>query len=208
VPKIDKIVWDYLLGVLRDLEIVETAVNVILEQDKFASPEKAAIKTIDECKALIDQYREDLKTPSLSRGARTAILEDLGKQTNLLEELERELAAIQSGRVSYEKVLKEYRDFVAWCQEFKRSGGQNASYQRKREALRFLGVTVYIYNKSSPEGQYKIRLAPPELIGSLKLLPKNIEGTLSRDQVHRVSSAPGATASQPDGSPSSDLMLF
>ena len=104
--------------------------------------------------------------------------------------------------MSFEKVLNEYRDFVAWCQEFKRSGG-DASYKRKREALRFLGVSVYIYKRSSPEGQYKIRLAPPELMRSLKLLPKNIEGTLSRDQVHRVSDTPAALASQPNGSPSS-----
>jgi len=180
-PRIDKIVWDYLLEVLRDLEIVEAAVNSILELDDFSSPEKAAIKTIDECKALIDQYREDLKTSGLSRGARTVLLEDLGKQTSLLEELERELTAIQTGRVSFEKVLNEYREFVKWCQEFKRSGGQDASYRRKRDALRFLGVSVYIYKKSSPEGQYKIRLAPPELMRSLKLLPKNIEGTLPRE---------------------------
>ena len=177
LPKIDKIVWDYLLGVLRDLEIVEAAVNSILELDEFASPEKAAIKTIEDCKALIEQYREDLKTPGLSRGSRTVLLEDLDKQTSLLEELEQTLAGIQAGRVSFEKVLNEYRDFVAWCQEFKRSGGKEASYKRKREALRFLGVTVYIYNKSSEEGQYKIRLAPPELMRSVKLLPKNIEGT-------------------------------
>jgi site-specific DNA recombinase len=179
-PKIDKIVWDYLLGVLRDLEIVETAVNSILELDEFASPEKATTKTIDDCKALIEQYREDLKTPGLSRGARAVLLEDLGKQTTLLEELEQQLAAIQAGRISFEKVLNEYRDFVAWCQEFKRSGGTDTSYKRKREALRFLGVSVYIYKKSYPEGQYKIRLAPPELMRSLKLLPKNIAGTLSR----------------------------
>jgi hypothetical protein len=205
-PKIDKIVWDYLLGVLRDLEIVEIAVNSILELDEFTSPEKAAIKTIDDCKALIEQYREDLKTPGLSRGARAVLLEDLGKQTTLLEELEQTLAAIQAGRVSFEKELNEYRDFIAWCQEFKRSGGQDASYKRKRDALRFLGVSVYIYKKSSPEGQYKIRLAPPELTRSLKLLPKHIEGTLSRDQVHRVSSTPNAATSQPIGSPSSDVL--
>src|SRR6266699_6888091 len=151
-PKIDKIVWDYLLEVLRDLEIVEAAVNSILELDEFTSPEKAAIKTIEDCTVLIEQYREDLKTPGLSRGARTVLLEDLGKQTMLLEELEQTLAAIRAGRVSFEKVLNEYRDFVAWCQEFKRSGG-DASYKRKREALRFLGVSVYIYKRSSPEGQ-------------------------------------------------------
>jgi site-specific DNA recombinase len=178
-PKIDKIVWDYLLGVLRDLEIVEAAVNTILELDEFTSPEKAAIKTIDECKALIEQYREDLKTTGLSKSARTVLLLDLGKQTDLLEELERQLAAIQSGKLSFEKVLNEYRDFVKWCQEFKRSG-QDASYKRKREALQFLGVSVYIYKENSPEGRYKIRLAPPELMRSLKLLPKHIEGTLSR----------------------------
>jgi hypothetical protein len=79
----------------------------------------------------------------------------------------------------YFVLTQEMRDFVAWCQEFKRSGG-DASYQRKREALRFLGVSVYIYKRSSPEGQYKIRLAPPELMRSLKLLPKHIAGTSSR----------------------------
>jgi hypothetical protein len=94
------------------------------------------------------------------------LLEDLGKQTTLMAELEQQLAAIQAGRISFEKVLNEYRDFVVWCQEFKRSGGTDASYKRKREALRFLGVSVYIYKKSNPEGQYKIRLAPPDLMRS------------------------------------------
>jgi len=179
VPKIDRIVWDYILEVLRDLEIIETAVNTILEPDDFSSPEKAAVKTIDECKMLIDQYREDLKTTGLSKGTRAVLLEDLGKQTDLLEELERELAAIHAGKQSFEKVLAEYRDFVAWCQEFKRHG-QEASYKRKRDALRFLGVSVYINNENSPQGRYVIRLAPPELIRSLKLLPGNIAGTSSR----------------------------
>lgn len=185
-PKIDKIVWDYLLGVLKDLEIVEAAVNAVLEQDEFSSPEKAAIKTIDECKALIEQYREDLKTTGLSKNARMVLLEDLSKQADLLEALERELAAIQSGKQSYEKVLAEYRDFVAWCQEFKRHG-QEASYQRKRDALRFLGVSVYIYKETSPQGRYVIRLAPPELMRSLKLTPRNIAGTLS--QIRFIGSA-------------------
>jgi len=81
--------------------------------------------------------------------------------------------------MSYEKVLQEYREFVEWCQEFKRHG-QDATYKRKRDALRFLGVTTYIYKDGSPQGRYVIRLAPPELMRSLKLLPKHIEGTLSR----------------------------
>ncbi|MGH2494062.1 MAG: hypothetical protein ACRDIV_05100 [Ktedonobacteraceae bacterium] len=80
--------------------------------------EKAAIKTIEERKTLIAQYREDLKTTRLSKPARTVILEDLSKRTDLLEELERELAAIRAGRISYERVLQEYREFVTWCQEF------------------------------------------------------------------------------------------
>jgi site-specific DNA recombinase len=180
-PKIDKIVWDFLLGVLRDLDIAEAPFTSILELDEFASSEKAAIKTIDECKGLIEQYREDLKRLGLSRGTRTAILEDLSKRTSLLKELEQTLVGIQAGRISFEKVLNEYRDFVAWCQEFKRSGGQDASYKPKREALRFLGASVYIYKKSSLNGQYKIRLAPPELMSTVKLLPKNNEGNLSGD---------------------------
>jgi site-specific DNA recombinase len=204
-PKIDAIAWDFVCGVLRDLQIVQNAVSAMLETDAFASPEKAVLKSIDECKALIEQYREDLKTPGLSRGSRAVILEDLSKQTDLLEQLEAELAAIRAGRISYERVMQEYREFVAWCQEF--HNYENAPYKRKREALRFLGITVYIYKEGSPNGRHVIRVAPPDLMQSIKLIP-NIEGTLSIDQVHRVSSTPGATASQPDGSPSSDLMVF
>src|SRR5262249_504505 len=116
--KIDKIAWDYVCGVLRDLQIVQNAVSAMLESDAFASPEKSAVRTIEECKAVIAQYREDLKTPGLSKSARTVILEDLSKQTDLLEELENELAAIRAGRISYERVMQEYREFVAWCREF------------------------------------------------------------------------------------------
>ncbi len=179
VPKIDRIVWDYVCGVLKDLEIIENAVNIALEQDMFSSPEKAAIKTIDDCKALIAQYREDLKTIGLSKSARAVLLEDLSKQTDLLEELEKELAAIQSGMMSHEKVMQEYRAFVAWCQEFKKHGQENATYKEKRDALRFLGVKVYIYTEDAPQGRYRIRLSPPELMRSLRLVPKNgnIEGS-------------------------------
>ena len=174
LPKIDTIVWDYICEVLRNLEIIETAVSAVLELDIFTSPEKAAIKTIDECKALIEQYREDLKTTGLSKSARAVLLEDLGKQTDLLEDLEGELAAIRAGKLSYEKVLQEYRDFVAWCQEF--NNYEQAPYKRKRDAMRFLGVKVYIYKENSPQGRYVIRLAPPELMRPLKLIPKSIEG--------------------------------
>lgn len=47
---------------------------------------------------VIDQYREDLKTTGLSKSARVVLLEDLSKQTDLLESLEIELAAIQRVR--------------------------------------------------------------------------------------------------------------
>jgi hypothetical protein len=107
------------------------------------------------------------------------LLEDLSKQTELLEALEAELAAIRAGRISYERVMQEYRTFVDWCQEFKENGREQATYQEKRDALRFLGVTVYIYKEEAPEGRYKIRLSPPDLMRSLKVIPKNIAGTSS-----------------------------
>ena len=176
-PKIDAIAWEYVCGVLRDLRIVENAVSAMLEKDAFASPEKSAVKTIEECKALIAQYREDLKTTGLSKGGRAVLLEDLSKQTNLLEDLETELAAIRAGRISYERVMAEYHEFVAWCREF--HNYEKAPYKRKRDALRFLGITVYIYKKESPNGQYVIRVAPPELMQSVRLVT-NIGGTLSR----------------------------
>lgn len=182
LPKIDKIAWDYVCGVLREMEIIENAVNVALEMDMFSSPEKAAVKTIDDCKAMIEQYREDLKTTGLSKSARAVLLEDLGKQTDLLEELEKELAAIQSGVIGHEKVMREYREFVAWCRVFRQRGQEEATYKEKRDALRFLGVKVYIYKEGSEQGRQVIRLAPPELMRSLRLVPSNsnIAGTLSR----------------------------
>ena len=182
IPKIDAIVWDYVCNIIKNLEIIENAVNIALEMDMFSSPEKAAVKTIADCEALIEQYREDLKTTGLSKSARLVLLEDLSKQTDLLEGLENELAAIQSGIVSQEKVLNEYRAFVAWCHKFRKQGNEEATYQEKRDALRFLGVTVLIHKVDAPQGRYSIRLAPPDLMRSLKLIPQknDIEGTLSR----------------------------
>jgi site-specific DNA recombinase len=178
-PKIDAIVWSYLCGVIKGLEIIEEAVSRALEDDAFTSPERAAIKAIDECEALIAQYREDLKTTGLSKSARAVLLEDLSKQTELRDALEAQLEAIKAGRLSYERVMQEYRNFVAWCQEFKRSGKETATYQEKRDALRFLGVSVFIYKESAPGGRYKIRLSPPDLMRSLRVVP-NIAGTSSR----------------------------
>jgi len=180
VTKIDAIVWDYLCEVIKSLEIIEEAVNSALEADAFTSPERAAEKSIAECQALIAQYREDLKTTNLSKPARAVLLEDLSTQTELLEALENELAAIRTGRISFERVMQEYRNFIAWCQAFKKGNGQS-TYQQKRDALRFLGVKVYIYKKGASQGRYVIRLAPPDLMQSLKVVPKNsnIAGTSS-----------------------------
>jgi site-specific DNA recombinase len=179
-PKIDAIVWNYLCGVIKQLEIIEEAVSKALEDEVFTSPERAAVKAMDECEALIAQYREDLKTPGLSKSARAILIEDLNKQSELLEALEAQLEAIKAGRLSYERVVQEYRVFVAWCQEFKRSGKEQATYKEKRDALRFLGVSVFIYKETAPEGRYKIRLAPPDLIRSLRVVPPTIAGTSSR----------------------------
>ncbi len=181
---IDDIVWEYVRGVICDMEIIETAVNAILETDMFAEAEKAALKTIVECEALIEQYREDLKTTGLSKSARVVLLEDLSKQADLLEELQKELAAIQLGRAGYENVMQEYHKFVRWCQDFKKNGGGNATYQQKRDALRFLGIMVYIYKEDSSQGRYAIQVAPPALMSSPKLLPKNIDGTLCKKLPH------------------------
>jgi len=179
-PKIDTIVWNYLCGVIKNLEIIEEAVTSALEADAFTSPERAATKAIADCQALIAQYRDDLKTTGLSKPARAVLLEDLSKQTDLLESLEAELAAIRAGRLSYERVMQEYRTFIDWCQEFKRNGREKATYQEKRDALRFLGVTVFIYKENAPEGRHKIRLSPPDLMRSLRVVPLNIAGTSSR----------------------------
>jgi len=182
IPKIDAMVWDYICEIIKDLEIIENVVNIALEVDMFSSPEKAAVKIIADYGALIEQYREDLKTTGLSKSARLVLLEDLSKQTDLLENLENELAAIRSGIISQEKVFNEYRAFVTWCHKFRKQGNEEATYQEKRDALRFLGVTVIIHKVDAPQGRYSIRLAPPDLMRSLKLIPQknDIEGTLSR----------------------------
>lgn len=69
--------------------------------------------------------------------------------------------------------MLEYRAFIEWCHEFKKNGSEKPTYKEKRNALRFLGVVVYIYKEGAPEGRYKIRLSPPELMRSLKVVPKN-----------------------------------
>ncbi|BCL80668.1 hypothetical protein ccbrp13_31330 [Ktedonobacteria bacterium brp13] len=47
--------------------------------------------------------------------------------------------------------------------------------------MRFLGVVVYIFKEDAPQGRYNIRLAPPELMRALRIVPKgeNIGRALS-----------------------------
>ena len=71
--------------------------------------------------------------------------------------------------------MQEDRTFIDWCQEFKKNGCEKATYMEKRDALCFLGVMVYIYKEEAPEGRYKIRLSPPDLMKSLKVIPKNLD---------------------------------
>jgi len=172
-PRIDEIAWDYVRSVIKDMEIIGEAVNAVLEMDVFASSEKSARKAIAECELMVEQYREDLRTPNLSKSARAVILEDLGKQTDLMERLENELRAIQKGVIDYNQVMLEYRNFIEWCQQFKEHGRDDATYQKKRDALRFLGVTVYIYKLDDPRGRYVINLAPQQLMEALRIMPKS-----------------------------------
>ncbi|HEX3387027.1 MAG TPA: recombinase family protein, partial [Mucilaginibacter sp.] len=187
VPKIDKITWDYVCSVVKDMQIIESAVNAVLEMDVFSSSEKAAQKAIAECKILVDQYRDDLKTTGLSKSARAVILEDLGNQMDLLERLEEELMAIQRGTINYKQVMQEYRNFIGWCQRFKEHDKNDATYEEKRDALRFLGVTAYIYKPDAPQGRYSISLAPPQFMDALRIVPPktDIEGTSSRSGSHK-----------------------
>lgn len=161
-PKIDRIVWEYVSDVIKNLSTIEHAVETLLEQDFLGSTEKAALTSIEDCKALIHQYREDMRHPRLNAATRAIILEDLGRQTDLLANLEKEVAFIKAGRVNYNLIKDEYLAFASWCQEFRDSIDMEVTYAQKREALRKLGVTAFIYKER--DGRYEIRLAPPKLM--------------------------------------------
>lgn len=166
--KLDKVVWDYTVEVVRNLTIVESVVNAALAENNFESALQSAVFCIADCDTLIDQYRQDLKRKDWKPATRTVLLEDLNTQLELKERLERELGKIRYEQVNYDSLNEELEAAISWCRKVQMGNDTELSWTEKRSHLRVLGIHVFVYPKKDEKHErYEIRIAPKGLIDVL-----------------------------------------
>lgn len=170
-PMLDTEVWTVVCRKIKDIEDIEKAIGLILQSGNLDSAIRHGLKAVESQTRVVDQYRDDLKTPGLAGPTRAMLIEDMNTQAKVLEQLQHEVEEIKALQVSRDRVLEDYKNFSKWRKGFIASGGTdpNATYQQKRDGLRFMGVRVRVYKHGSAH-RADVTCDPKNLVRYLRLL--------------------------------------
>lgn len=170
--KIDALVWEEIAKLARETWRIREAVQAVLEGMSM-QPEKDALH-LTRTRLLEDKQRftNDLKNPNCYGSARDTVLLLLSQTEEQLLRLAQDEAAIEAGEIDIERVRKELRKVLQWCERIEQ-GESEASQEEKRAFLVMLGTKVKVERtnkrrKEEREIRFSIRIALPELA---RLLP-------------------------------------
>jgi len=170
--KLDALVWADITELARETWRIREAVQAVLEGTSL-QPEWDALKRT-RTRLLEDKqrYTNDLKNPNCYGSARDTVLLLLSQTEEQLVRLAQDEAAIEAGEIDIERVRKELRKVLQWCERIEQGRGE-ASQEEKRAFLVMLGTKVKVEKadrrrKEEREIRFSIRIALPELT---RLLP-------------------------------------
>lgn len=162
--QIDSIVWDYMVRLADDIQLIERAIQLTLNSAS-AQHEVAAIEnSIVSSLGLINQYTEDLANAALKGQARDVILGLLSDEYQSLQTKQQEKAYVEAGMVDAEHLRLEAEKILDWCKTVKEARHE-LSYKEKRDFLRLLGIKVFIgkSDKRSEDLIWRIEASLPEV---------------------------------------------
>jgi site-specific DNA recombinase len=164
---LDSLVWKDLRELAEDTSLIELAINQVLNQNSFQAEAQTLERSIASQEELVAQFKDDLNNPSLKGNARNIILGMLSEAQEALERMQKELAEVQRGEVSYERVKGNYAEILDWCKEVQ-SSGEEMTITQKRDFLRLLGVVVKVYREDDPDHErYVIGMKLPKIANSI-----------------------------------------
>jgi DNA invertase Pin-like site-specific DNA recombinase len=183
--QIDAIVWEYMVQLADDIQLIERAIQLTLRSRKAVAEIAAIENSIISSQALINQYTEDLANVALKGQARDVILGLLSDEYQSLQTKQQEKALVEAGMVDAERLRLEAEKILDWCKTVKEAR-QELSYQEKRDFLRILGIRVFIgkSDKRSEDLLWHIEASLPEV---QELIMSNTYKNHSADSVTHIS---------------------
>lgn len=182
---IDTLVWDYMVQLADDIELIERAIQLTVNNQKAQHEITAIENSIVSSQVLINQYTEDLANTALKGQARDVILGLLSDEYVSLRTKQEEKALVEAGMVDSERLAAEAEKILAWCKTVEEARAE-LSYQEKRDFLRILGIRVFIgkSDKRSEDLLWRIEASLPEV---QELIMSNTYKNSSADSVTHIS---------------------
>ncbi|HEY4033714.1 MAG TPA: recombinase family protein [Ktedonobacteraceae bacterium] len=156
VERLDSIVWEFVRDLLGEHELLHSVFH------DYQSSAQADISSIDSLIKKIEEEQERiiLDLRGLTGRARELMITDLNRLENDLTSLQEERLKTVPSVKHAEQIQEEVNAFLDWCEKFK-GHFDDATYEEKRRALRYLGVQVKVFQKDDTTNeQYKITVKP------------------------------------------------
>jgi DNA invertase Pin-like site-specific DNA recombinase len=162
--KIDTAVWNALVQLADHTTLLEESIELAMKNRSIDADLRATEATLTEWKAKIVNYEEDLGDPGLRGDTRAGIRTLLNAAYAMVEDLEKERAALVMSSIDRDKERTEYERVLEWCKKVK-SEREELSYSKKRDFLRMLGVYVLIdrLKQRGAEPTWDIKVALPAI---------------------------------------------
>jgi len=187
--KLDAAVWEMMEQLADHIAIIEKSIRLAMDNRPLDEDLRATEAAIDDWKAKVENYEDDLRDSSLRGSTRAGIRHMLDAANAMLEDLEKQHAELMIHAIDRDKVHAEYEKILDWCKQVK-SDRKELTYTQKRDFLYMLGATVLVcqqeYRDAAPSWDIRVALpAVQEVI--YQGLGVDLGNALSRDTSERAS---------------------
>ena len=164
IEVLDPIVWGKVTERIRQLarniswvdEQIEKLKNMNPQEVEMPSFENRLLKIEVTIRNLVAMSKNDLDSDTLD-----LVTYQLAEQSKLKRGLLGQQKQVEVRQVQWEEVGKVLAVFRKWCLEIAGSV-EDASYEKKRDALKILGVKVQVW-KIDHDPRYYIEMSPPSI---------------------------------------------
>jgi hypothetical protein len=141
--RLDEAVWEVVVQLADHVALLEQSIELAMKNRTLDDELRAIEATLDEWKAKVANYEEDLQDSSLRGDSRASIRNLLNNANAVIEELETNKAELAANVIDRDREKEEYDKILKWAKKVK-SDREELTYQQKRDFLRMIGATVLV----------------------------------------------------------------
>jgi len=164
IEVLDPIVWEKVTERVMQLARNISWVDEQIEKLKSMNPREVEIPSIETrlvkvestIRNLVAMSKKDLDPDTLD-----LVTNQLAEQSKLKKGLLEQQRQVEVRQIQWEEVAQVLAKFRKWCLETA-GNVEDATYERKRDALKILGVRVQVW-KTDHDPRYYIEMSPPSI---------------------------------------------